>query len=437
MGMVLLPVSRHSALVSFFKLSPATTYSFHMFQAYVLFALVAIHGSLYADWASIWDARFRPFLPILNPTYYYHETWPGNRSSLGIWRASLIFTGIASSLIMVVIFFSSLPVVRRKYFNVFYFCHLLAILAVVIVCLHASTMFYCTLPGLAMWLLDWSMRFVELRVKLDSKLTALGNGWYSLKLPLPRKRLSGCACHSPLAHFHIHHSDSSIIEIHPFTTITHLASKKAMMTDQSSIEIEFLFREMPARRAGKRSQWTNRVGALVDVEALRVPPVMDGEKSPTSNAMEQETSTIDLSVATTMRLEGPYFTPANPEQYETVICIVAGTGVSGALAIAAAFQSSTVGSLWKRCVIIWTVRETDFVDLPNITGMDREGLEFKVHKTGKGLPRLDVRTALVDICGEKTSSAWCYISGPNAFISAAERACNQVGGLEMFAARWG
>jgi hypothetical protein len=79
---------------------------------------------------------------------------------------------------MVLIFFTSLPMVRRKSFNIFYFAHLLGILAVVIICLHASTMFYCTLPGLAMWLLDWSMRFVELREKLDSQLIALGNGWY-------------------------------------------------------------------------------------------------------------------------------------------------------------------------------------------------------------------------------------------------------------------
>jgi NAD(P)H-flavin reductase len=69
-----------------------------------------------------------------------------------------------------------------------------------------------------------------------------------------------------------------------------------------------------------------------------------------------------------MRLEGPYFTPANPERYETVICLVAGTGVSGALAIAAAFQAGRADALWSRCVLIWTVRESDFVDLPFITG---------------------------------------------------------------------
>ena len=181
MGMVLLPVSRHSALASFFKLSPTTTYTFHMVQAYVLFLIVLIHGALYARWATIYNqdrGGFRRVLPVLNPTYLYDEVWPGNDSPLAVWRASLIFTGIVSSLIMMTLFFTSFPAVRRQRFNLFYFTHLLGIVAVIVICLHASTMFYCTVPGLSMWLLDWGMRFYELRNKLDSRLTSLGNGWY-------------------------------------------------------------------------------------------------------------------------------------------------------------------------------------------------------------------------------------------------------------------
>ena len=181
MGMVLLPVSRHSALASFFKLSPTTTYTFHMMQAYVLFCLVATHASLYAAWAARYNSdpdAFRHTLPVLNPTYLYNQVWPGSKSALATWRASLIFTGSTSSLIMMLLFFTSFPVIRRKHFNVFYFTHLLSIVAVVIICLHASTMLYCTIPGLSMWLLDWSMRVSELREKVDSHLIALGNGWY-------------------------------------------------------------------------------------------------------------------------------------------------------------------------------------------------------------------------------------------------------------------
>lgn len=181
MGMVLMPISRHSALGSFFKLSASTTFAFHMLTAYTLFTLVLIHALLYVSWVAVFTSlstNLRKVYPVLNPTYLYHETWPGHTGTLGIWRASLIFTGITTTLIMALIFVTTLPSLRQKHFNLFYFTHLSAIFAVVMICLHASTMFYCTAPGLAMWVLDWGMRIYELREKLDGKITTLGNGWY-------------------------------------------------------------------------------------------------------------------------------------------------------------------------------------------------------------------------------------------------------------------
>ena len=114
-----------------------------------------------------------------------------------------------------------------------------------------------------------------------------------------------------------------------------------------------------------------------------------------------------------LRLEGPYFTMDDPAAFDTVICIVAGTGVSGAMAIASAFRgldspasghslgedddgsespTSTIQPpslpeklpavrdiaagqkcarqrLWRRCIVVWTVREDHYVDLPGLTGM--------------------------------------------------------------------
>ena len=183
MGMVLLPVARNSALSSFFRLSHSTTFAFHMIQAYVLFGLVLLHGLIYASWVSVFNMSpdvIGLTYPVLNPTYFYNQVWPGGRGSLEVWRASLIFTGSVTSLIMVAIFLTTFSAIRRKHFNLFYFTHLLSIVAVIVVCLHASTMFYCTAPGLAMWVLDWGMRIYELSGKMDSSLEAIGNGWFWL-----------------------------------------------------------------------------------------------------------------------------------------------------------------------------------------------------------------------------------------------------------------
>nr|POE63036.1 ferric reduction oxidase 4 [Quercus suber] len=477
-GMVILPVSRHSSLLSFFKLSPSTIYTFHMTQGYVLFGFVIIHAALYASWAALYHEhtdRFRYVFPVLNPTYLYHEVWPGKTSSLGVWRASLVFTGGVSALIMTAMFFTSLPSIRRKYFNVFYFTHLLGIVAVVIICLHASTMLYCTIPGLSMWLLDWGMRIFELRNKLNGRLMALGNGWFSITLALPKRRLSGCACHSPLAHFYIHHHDSSSHEIHPFTTITHLASQKnAIDEGVLSINIQFLFRPSAPNIASapetqlsiqRKPQWTKRLTSLLDVEKAQLPSVRGSlSKASTSSTPPDELvdEMTNFGVETSLRLEGPYFTPANPELFGTVICLVAGTGLSGAIAIAAQFKAHRSNTTWgektsacKNCIVIWSVRESDYIDLPfferkiqmlrfstdfacanGVLDLRCDGLEYRIQKTGEGRSRLDIGKTLNEVCGPFGSETWCYISGPNGFITAAEQACNRIVGLTWFSARW-
>lgn len=150
---------------------------------------------------------------------------------------------------------------------------------------------------------------------------------------------------------------------------------------------------MPERRL--KRQWTNKLADLVDEAALDLSPPSD--KYEESDFQKQR---LSAQHQTTLRLEGPYFTPANPASYENVVCIVAGTGVSGAIAIAAAFRQhpiiealdpettmfgheringaplernmtipsflvpSGASRIWKRCVVLWSVREADYIDLP-------------------------------------------------------------------------
>lgn len=93
-------------------------------------------------------------------------------------------------------------------------------------------------------------------------------------------------------------------------------------------------------------------------------------------------------------------------------------------------------NLWTRCIVLWTVREKDYTKIPFLEELQCEGLEIQVHKTGNGLPRLDMDKALSSIVGQDGQSSWCYISGPGGFISSAERACDRVEGMSWFAARW-
>ncbi|KAL6720368.1 hypothetical protein ACLMJK_002289 [Lecanora helva] len=318
-------------------------------------------------------------------------------------------------------------------------------------------MFYCTAPGLAMWVLDWGMRIYELGGKLESTITALGNGWFCLTLPLPRRRLDGCACHSPLAHFHIHHTESSIREIHPFTTITHLASQKVATpsstsqkvitlprNDKETVTVQFLFRKSQntptptlstnhPQEEKKSKEWTNKLASLVEEPILTSDSTSEKTEDPEKNPNPSSTH------HTSLRLEGPYFTPAEPSRYSTVICLVAGTGISGAIAIAAAFRSSRgeQNPRWKRCVIFWSVRETEYIRLPFLPE-DTPGLEVRPHLTGKGRARLDAGRAIGEVleCGAETrEGVWVYLSGPNPFIESGERACRELR-VAYYGARW-
>ncbi len=285
----------------------------------------------------------------------------------------------------------------------------------------------------------------------------------SVTLPLPRQRLSGCSCRSPLAHFYIHHAGSSLRELHPFTTVTHLASmNNATHSSEDDFPIQFLFRKqggkgqapsdaavvaLPLRQRilrGKKqreqsTQWTARLATLVDEQQ----PELSKRQSDSNIDMERSPATFApgaVGINLALRLEGPYFSPADPSRYDTVVCLVAGTGVVGAIAIAAAFNyaatndfnDSTCKGLpprkWRRCIIIWSVKETEDIELPFIEPK-AEGLELRKHLTGPGRSRVNLGQALSEICvREKREGgcSWVYISGPNKYIDSGREACQEV-----------
>ncbi|KAL9044005.1 MAG: hypothetical protein Q9214_002828 [Letrouitia sp. 1 TL-2023] len=341
-----------------------------------------------------------------------------------------------------------------------------------------------------MWVLDWSMRLYELRRELPGSIKALGRGWYCITLRLPRARLTGCSCRSPLAHFYIHHSGSSVRELHPFTTITHLATENAG-TDPSNDDfpIQFLFRkqgkptpdpeldEVTTPKSLLRRilqcksqritsvQWTAKLADLADQPSPNAP-LSFGIQS--SNAgQERTTATCSDSIKISLRLEGPYFYPADPYRYDTVICMVAGTGISGALAIVSAFtyHSSTAEQAvpafgttyqssrsrqprrWRRCIVIWSIKEYEEIAVP-IT-FSCEGLEMRKFLTGGGRDRVNLRRELEEAAQytenktegiEKENRIWVYISGPRPFIVAGKDACKAIQrkrkDLDFYAASW-
>ncbi|KAI4157934.1 MAG: hypothetical protein L6R39_000566 [Caloplaca ligustica] len=186
----------------------------------------------------------------------------------------------------------------------------------------------------------------------------------------------------------------------------------------------------------KHVEWTDKLASSLDHKIMEQNEIsLEGQES------------LDLA----LRLEGPYFSPADPSRYHTVVCLVAGTGISGAIAIAGAFcalQRLRVtagpvspkplhpGAAWRRCIVIWSVREKDYIDLPCLE-RDPE-LDFRVCLTGPGRPRQDMKESMERLRESTPSDAsiWTYISGPSGFIEAAKTACKGVPKLDYHAASW-
>lgn len=198
-------------------------------------------------------------------------------------------------------------------------------------------------------------------------------------------------------------------------------------------------------------EWTDRLATLAD----------RGQSGSHGNPSSAETEKLEAGdalpdqqrVNVSLRLEGPYFSPADPSRYGIVVCLVAGTGISGAVAIAAAFNERTRAEhernidtnkplpkpQWRRCIIVWSVKATDDIPLPFIEPR-AQGLELRRFRTGPGYARVDLRSELTELAkgGERT---WVYVSGPNAFIDAGQEAClavKRVRGvdLDFYCARW-
>lgn len=323
---------------------------------------------------------------------------------------------------------------------------------------------------------------------------------------LPRHRLDGCAFKSLVAHFYIRHAESSVRDLHPFTTITPLASQKNITSEsRDDIMIQFLFRKRAntENTAGRRIrnekgrtwlrlfqisakptfQWTDKLAGL----AHKYRPLSrSGEngifnESIDTNLIEPAYGSLvcphpSQGVQISFRLEGPYFSEADPSQYRTVICFVAGTGVSGAIAIARAFlerrkqQSNAIADFrelesnsgtniapkWERCLVFWSVKAEDYVDLPCLKGRttfhnfqlsciltqicladQTANLQVHVHLTGNGGSRLRIEETLSSICRESPGgSSWVYLSSPNKYIISGEKACKANPGVEWYSAKW-
>ncbi|KAG8626122.1 hypothetical protein KVT40_006523 [Elsinoe batatas] len=465
MGLIVLPISRTSVLSRTLQISPGSLLTFHQWIGYLFFLVVTLHTVFFYAWVPIFalaheDSALKEAFAIDNPTVSHSES-----VRRGPYSMSVLASGMLSFIIFVAIIINSLPAARRKRYNVFYITHGSSILFFIFTCMHASTDFYMLLPGLVLWLLDWSLRIRGLSTSIDVQLQAEGNGWYRITLPIEslskstRKALVS-ADRYPLTSWYLNAPAISKWQIHPFTPARQRSS--TLSEDALSNAVVFLWRvpNMSRKEKKQAKEWTTRLTALI------TESVEGGQEADISVQNEQR-----RSIGINLRLEGPYPLSHRPfERYSHVVCVVGGTGITGALSLAERFielgrtdrlgsDGNSAGCVTSRMTVTWTLKEAEDADLTDVKDLLRLAQEvglsltIRKHLTGPGKQRLDIKSSIEDFLhvshGEKdssddTMSTWVYLSGPVKLMEAGETACiglkkaraDGADSLEWYCARW-
>jgi ferric-chelate reductase len=197
---------------------------------------------------------------------------------VGIYGWFPLPTGAVVGIVLIpIMVITALPIIRRNNYNTFYYIHIIfAILVLVLVCLHASTSFYFILPGLLLWIYDWSYRVQHaLRFTQTVEVESAGNNWYRMRLPSTSKTFAddGSAAEKgltsqdasepihPLETYYVRVSAISKVEIHPFTAVATATSLSGPL---------ILFQKSPPKKKVSASdkEWTWLLGAMVDKSSM-------------------------------------------------------------------------------------------------------------------------------------------------------------------------
>lgn len=141
----------------------------------MLFGVTLLHMVVFYTWLvlsrTILPEEYRPLFDVDNP---YLEA-----ERLSYWQAALLGSGLAGTILLTVLIITSLPSIRLKKYNTFYFTHFLFIPFLFLVCVHASTDFYLALPGLLTWIVDGILRLNDVKPAHDAELVCETGDYYT------------------------------------------------------------------------------------------------------------------------------------------------------------------------------------------------------------------------------------------------------------------
>jgi len=231
--------------------------------------------------------------------------------------------GMASFLVMGVL---SLPVVRRRSFELFYYSHHLFLLLLPAVLWHATAAWYYVSGGLCLWLVDRGMRLWSgtrhVQVKSASILANSNVTCLSVHLPTSTSTSNssssdssssrGLASHYIGQYCFINIPQVSATEWHPF-------SVSSAPGDASTT---FHVKNMGAHT------FSGRLQQLVLQHQLSTPPPLQQYSSSSARDKQEQAGRRDTYHWMTVSVDGPYGVPVDLESYQKLVLVAGGIGIT-------------------------------------------------------------------------------------------------------------
>ncbi|KAI9339791.1 hypothetical protein DFJ73DRAFT_779220 [Zopfochytrium polystomum] len=288
-GLALLPATKYSAVNDALGLPYSSTARVHGWIGFTTLWIVLFHvatGLLDEQWGT---SGFLNLLFVPKHDKSGNSPW-GNENYLFVF-------GNWAAIMLILVVLTSLKVVRRNAYNVFYLSHFLVILAILFSYFHSSMSIFFTIPGIALWTIDGCIRLAS-RFKANNVIAYTKEECGYRTVTVSTARAVIC---KPGQFLRIAVPAVNPLEYHPWSVVR-----------TTSDSVTFLF----AESHGAPTQWTAKVAAYLDSASINPT---DGSKPPR------------------VHVQGPFGLPSRlaveHRQYHSIVLYVGGTGVAPALAI--------------------------------------------------------------------------------------------------------
>ncbi|KAJ3272071.1 hypothetical protein HK104_004554 [Borealophlyctis nickersoniae] len=339
LGIIMLLASKNTGMQTLLGVSFDRGVRAHRWVGYFFVLAVAAHTILYI----VYTAQYRSYEDLISVLFAGSNKSAHKDHLLGWGEGNWMVTmGTLSTLLLLLASLFSLPIIRRRFFTLFYATHFLLIPSMIFACLHAASDFYYIIPGLGLYIVDLALRVRALR-KCVNVVGVVREPTGHVRVDFEWPEGLGSVKAGQWVCVNVPGVDR--LAWHPYS----LAQSPNSPTGT-------IFFNPPI--SPKSTQFEAKLAAAL------LPATKPDPESPR---------------ALTLALDGPFGVPGfeMTKKYDVVVCFAAGTGLAPAVSVARHVRA-TAGDV---CVV-WSVKEQGGEGVSLVKELASEGIQCRIRHTG-------------------------------------------------------